>query len=142
MMPQPFVTVAGTQLENLRVALDLTAEWDALDNGSKLVTAGLMVRKEFAEQHPKEVQQFLREYEASTVYVNQYPAEASILVEKQGIVKAKIAEKAIPYCNIVCMTSEKMKKAVEGYFSVLFDQKPEAIGGKMPQEDFYLSYEK
>ena len=34
MLPQPFVTVAQTQLPDLRVALDLTEEWDALDNGS------------------------------------------------------------------------------------------------------------
>ncbi len=38
MLPQPFVTVAQTQLPDLRVALDLTEEWDALDNGSALLT--------------------------------------------------------------------------------------------------------
>ena len=35
MLPQPYVTVASTQVEGLRVALDLTAEWDKLDNGSR-----------------------------------------------------------------------------------------------------------
>lgn len=28
MLPQPFVTVAMTQNENIRVALDLTEEWE------------------------------------------------------------------------------------------------------------------
>lgn len=40
MLPQPFVTVAQGQVEGLRVALDLSAQWDGLDNGSRLVTAG------------------------------------------------------------------------------------------------------
>ena len=38
MLPQPFVTVAQSKLQDLRVALDLTQEWDALDNGSALLT--------------------------------------------------------------------------------------------------------
>ena len=35
LLPQPFVTVAAGQVEGLRVALDLTKEWDALGNGSQ-----------------------------------------------------------------------------------------------------------
>ena len=34
LLPQPFVTVAQSKIEGLRMALDLNAEWDALDNGS------------------------------------------------------------------------------------------------------------
>ena len=34
LLPQPFVTVAQNKIEGLRMALDLTAEWDKLDNGS------------------------------------------------------------------------------------------------------------
>ena len=48
MLPQPFVTVAQTSIEGLRIALDLTKEWDALDNGSTLITGVLVVRTEFA----------------------------------------------------------------------------------------------
>ena len=64
MLPQPYVTVASTQVEGLRVALDLTAEWDKLDNGSRLVTAGIVVRREFAQQHPEAVEGFLKDYAA------------------------------------------------------------------------------
>ena len=35
MLPQPFVTTAQAQSENLRVALDLTEEWDALQADSE-----------------------------------------------------------------------------------------------------------
>ena len=38
LLPQPFVTVAQSKLEGLRMALDLTEEWDKLDNGSALIT--------------------------------------------------------------------------------------------------------
>ena len=137
MLPQPFVTVAQGQLEGLQVAMDLSAQWDALDNGSRLVTAGLLVRKAFADEHPDAVAKFLEEYAASVDYVNENPTEAAVLVEAQGIVKAAVAEKAIPYCSLVCITGEDMKTAVSGYLQTLYDLKPETVGGAMPDDGFY-----
>lgn len=141
MLPQPFVTVAENQLKDLHVALDLTQEWRALDNGSQFVTAGLIVRKAFAEAHPEEIQKFLNDYRRSTAFANEHPAEAAGLVEKYGIVKAAIAEKAIPFCNIVCITGNEMKTMVQGYLNVLFELNPASVGGVLPGEEFYLIYE-
>ena len=141
MLPQPFVTVASNQLEDLRIAVDLTEAWNQLNNGSRLVTASLLVRKEFAEQHPDLVQTFLKEYAASTDYVNSQPGEASALVEKYGIVKAAVAQKAIPYCNLVCITGNEMKAALQGYLEVLYSLNPASVGGALPGEDYYLIYE-
>lgn len=140
MMPQPFVTVAQTQIEGLRIAIDLTKEWDALENGSDLVTGVLVVRKDFVEKYPEQIALFLDEYKKSTDYVNANIPEAAKLVEKYGIVKAAIAEKAIPYCNIHFMEGAEMKTSMQGYLKVLFDQNQKSIGGKLPQDDFY--YEK
>ena len=70
----------------------------------------------------------------------QQETELSV-VEKYDIVKAAIAAKAIPYCNIVCITGEEMKTMTEGYFQVLYDLNPQAVGGALPAEDFYLMAE-
>ena len=48
MLPQPFVTVAQGTVEGLRIAVDLTQAWDALENGSMLITGVLLVRRDFA----------------------------------------------------------------------------------------------
>ncbi len=137
MLPQPFVTVAQGKLEGLRVALDLSAQWDALGLDSRLITAGLLVRKVFADEHPEAVAKFLKEYAASTDYANSNPAETAALVEKLGIVNAAVAEKALPKCNLVCITGAEMKTAVSGYLQTLYDLKPEAVGGAMPDDGFY-----
>lgn len=137
MMPQPYVTVAQMQLDNLRIAVDFTEEWDALDNGSTLITGVLVVRKEFAEQYPKQIAAFLNEYKASTEYVNANISDAAQLVEKFDIVKAQVAERAIPYCYITYVAGEDMTEPMNGYLSVLFEQNPKAIGGAMPAGDFY-----
>ena len=137
MLPQPFVTVAQTQLPDLRVALDLTEEWDALDNGSALLTGVVVVRKAFAEEHPAAVEEFLTEYTASVEWVNENTADAAELIGGYDIVDAAVAEKALPYCNIVCITGTEMMDMLSGYLSVLWEQNPESVGGGMPNDDFY-----
>ncbi len=137
MLPQPFVTVAQTQVEGLRVAIDMTKEWDDLGTDGQMITAGLIVRSEFAEENPDVIRTFLEEYKMSTQYVNENIEEAAQLVEKYGIVKAVIAKKAIPYCNIVYMDGEEMTAAVSGYYQVLFSQNPASVGGAIPDDVFY-----
>lgn len=137
LMPQPYVTVAQTQVEGLRIAVDLTEEWNKLDNGSMMITGVLAVRSEFAEQYPEQISAFLDEYKESTEYVNANVAEAAQLVEKFDIVKAAVAEKAIPYCNITFIEGSEMKAAMQGYLQVLFDQNPKSVGGELPDDNFY-----
>ncbi|MCQ2469036.1 MAG: ABC transporter substrate-binding protein [Ruminococcus sp.] len=141
LMPQPFATVAQTQLDDLRIAVDLTKEWDCLDNGSKCITASLIVRSDFASKNPETVKTFLEEYENSTEFVNVNVTEGANLVEKYDIIKAPIAEKAIPYCNIVCITGNKMKTSLSGYLEILYNLNPAAVGGKLPDDSFYQIYE-
>lgn len=138
MLPQPYVTVAQGAVENLRIALNLNDEWNALDNGSLMVTGALAVRSEFIENNPEALEAFLDEYKASTQFVNENYKEASLLIEKAGIVKAAVAEKAIPYCNIVNITGEEMKEALSGYLEIIHEANPASVGGKLPGEDFYF----
>ncbi len=137
MLPQPFVTVAQTQLPDLRVALDLTEEWDALDNGSALLTGVVVARADFVEEHPAAVEQFLTSYADSVDWVNANTAEAAELIGGYDIVDAAVAEKALPYCNIVCVTGTEMMDMLSGYLSVLWEQDAESVGGGMPNDDFY-----
>ena len=141
MIPQPFVTVAKTKITDLAVALDLTKEWDKVDTDSKLITSGIFVRSEFAEQNPDAVKLFLQDYEKSAQYVNENVEDAAALIEKLDIVKAPIAKVAIPNCNIVSIAGQDMKKYAKGYLDTLAAANNVAVGGKVPADDFYLIYE-
>lgn len=135
MLPQPFTTVAQTQIEGLKAKINLGEEWKKL--GSELVTGVVVARKDFIEKNPQVVKDFLTEYESSTKWVNENVDEAAALVEEYGIVKAPIAKKAMPLCNITCIRGADMKTAVSDYLNILFEQNPKAVGGKMPSDDFY-----
>ena len=141
MLPQPFVTTAQMKNENIQVIMDLTQEWEKLqessDTPSSLLTGGVVVRKEFAEGHPEAVAAFLGHYQQSVQFVNENIAEGAELVGKYEIVTKEVAEKAIPYCNITFIDGTEMKEKLSGYLSVLFDQNPKSVGGALPADDFY-----
>lgn len=138
LLPQPFVTVACAQNEALSVRLSMTEEWERAGDGSSLVTGVTVVREEFLTENPGAVKQFLEDHAKSTAYAQEHPKEtAALCVQAEIIAKEPIAEKAIPACNITCITGEEMKQALSGYLRVLYEQSPEAVGGSLPEEDFY-----
>lgn len=140
LLPQPFVTSVLTQNENVRVALDLTEEWDKAVNGESGLTMGcVVVRKEFAEQNKEALDRFLDEYKQSveTVTSEEGLAHAAELAEHYNIIKAAVAEKAIPVCNIVFVEGDEMQQIAGGFLQVLYDANPQAVGGQLPNDDFY-----
>ena len=136
-LPQPYVTSASMQDDTLRVALDLTEEWDKVCD-TQLITGVTVVRTEYAQEHPDVVEAFLKDYTASVDAANNDLDGTAALCEEQGVVaKAAIAKAALPNCNIVCVTGDEMQADVAGYLQVLYDADPAAVGGAMPDDAFY-----
>ncbi|BDE88722.1 ABC-type taurine transport system%2C periplasmic component [uncultured Flavonifractor sp.] len=140
MMPVPAATAIQMSNPDVREALDLSAEWDGLNNGSHLTMTCIAVRTAFAQEHPEAVENFLADYAASVEYVKGDPTAASELVAQYGITpKAKIAELAIPKCSLVCITGKvDMADTIQGYFEVLSAANPDALGGSIPDDGFYF----
>ena len=136
-LPQPYVTSASMQDDTLRVALDLTEEWDKICD-TQLITGVTVVRTEYAQEHPDVVAAFLKDYTASVDAANNDLDGTAALCEEQGVVaKAAIAKAALPNCNIVCVTGDEMQADVAGYLQVLYDADPASVGGAMPDDGFY-----
>lgn len=137
MLPEPNVTSTLAGNDNLRIALNLTEEWNKVCS-TELVQGVVIARKSFVNEHPEAIEQFLREYEKSSAFVNENIDEAAKLIVDAGILgNVEIAKKAIPNCNISFNKGEAMHKAVEGMLAVLFEANPKSIGGKLPDKDFY-----
>lgn len=140
MLPQPFVTATCAQNESLVIILDMTEEWSKVqgEEGSSLVTGVTIVRNEFLEENKAAVDNFIEEHIQSASYANTNVNEtAELVVAAEIIAKAPLAKKAIPKCNIVCIVGKEMKTALEGYLEILYTQSPEAVGGKLPEDNFY-----
>ena len=141
MLPQPFVTTAQAQNENLRVALDMTEEWEKLaaesGDDATLITGVVVGRKEFVEENPQLVNAFLAEYEQSVAYTQEDVEGAANFIGEYDIVPAAVAQKALPECNITFIQGEDMKAKLSAYLQTLLDQNPKSIGGELPGDDFY-----
>ncbi len=132
-LPQPYVTVAQNQLEGLSINISLADEWEDMLTGVTIVSS------QFLEEHPSAVSAFLEAQAASVDYVNANVEEMAQAVEEYDIVTAAIAEKAIPYCNLVCIQGDEMKVMLGNYLQVLYEQDASSVGGQMPEDDFYYA---
>ena len=140
LLPQPFVTVACAQNENLQVVMDMNEQWSLLqgEGGSRMVTGVTVVRREILDAYPEAVETFLQNHKDSAKAINEDAEKGAELVVAAGIIgKAPIAQKAIPNCNITYIDGAEMKQALSGYLEVLFEQDASSVGGKLPGEDFY-----
>ncbi|MCR5823864.1 MAG: ABC transporter substrate-binding protein [Lachnospiraceae bacterium] len=142
MLPVPAATTVLAKNKNVREALDVTAEYDKVaDDDSRLTMGSLVARKSFIDEHPDDIKLFLERYSKSIEHVlSDLDASAELVAKYEIVGAAAIAKQAIPKCGIVCITGKDIKPAIEGYYKVLFEASPKAIGGAMPGDDFY--YEK
>ncbi|WP_026895494.1 ABC transporter substrate-binding protein [Clostridiisalibacter paucivorans] len=139
LLPQPHVTTAIMKNEDLRIALDMTEEWNKVTEGNSQLAMGcIVVRKEYAENNKEIVDNFLKEYDNSVQWVNENNKEAADLIEKFKILpNAAIAQKALPYSNIVYIDGQEAKDMVDKFIRILYDFNPKSVGGKIPDEGLY-----
>jgi len=138
LLPQPFVTSTLLGNSDVRIALDLTKEWEKVTGGSVLPMGAIIVNKAYAEANPEVIASFMAEYQASVEFVNASPVDAGLLVEKFGILpKAALATKAIPNCNITLIDAQTSKESVMKFYEILKGYDPKSIGGSMPEDSFF-----
>ncbi len=138
-LPQPFVTTAQTQNENIRVALDLTEVWNTSGIDGTLITGVVVANTNFVNENPEAVADFMAKYEESVNFINSNVEESAALVGSYEIVPEAVAAIAIPECNITYVAGDEMKEMLSGYLNVLFEQNPQAIGGALPDDAFYYA---
>ena len=140
LLPQPFVEVAKMLVPDLRVAINVTDAWDALntDSGAQSVTTVTVVRTAFLEEHEQAVKEYLELAKQSTDYCLEHLDEAAQWTDDyETFLNPEIAKNAIPECNIVTITGQEMKDILSGFLQIIYDFNPDAVGGSMPDDDFY-----
>ncbi len=139
-LPEPFVTKVLLQKPGFRVVIDAQEEW--LRNAgpeAPLAMSALLIKAETARRYPALARAVLARYAESSVWVNGHPREAGVLAEKHGLGFASAeAEAAIPRCNIRFVPARAARPAVDAFLRILLASSPDAIGGRLPDDAFYL----
>ncbi|MCQ2530096.1 MAG: ABC transporter substrate-binding protein [Lachnospiraceae bacterium] len=141
MVPEPAATTVLTKSESLNRVLSINDEWEKVQ-GDGLMMGCIVALDTFVEENQAAVDMFLREYEASINYAKENITDAADLCEKYEIIPAaKVAEQAIPQCNLTFVTGKEMQEQILPYFEVLKGFDPTSIGGKLPENDFFYGVE-
>ncbi len=144
LLPEPMVTNVLMKNSDFRVALDVTEAFAeaAEQNGTadaQLSMSVVIARKEFAQAHPDLVAAFMEDLEASIAFANENVAQAAQEIAALGIIPAaKVAEKALPSCRLVFVSGEDMQAQAAPLYEILFSANPASVGGKVPDEAYYL----
>lgn len=140
LLPQPFVEVAKLLVPDVNTPIDITKEWDSLnlENGAESVTTITLVRKSFLEEHEQAVVEYLNMCKKSVDYCLENPKEAADWTDEfETFLNGEVAEAAMPYVNMCAITGQEMKDKLSGFLQIMYDYNPDAVGGAMPDDDFY-----
>lgn len=142
LLPEPFVTTVTMKNPKLTVALDLTRQWAAVvTDGSQLMMGGVLARSGFVAKNPAAVKSFLDEYAASVATATADAEATAALCEKFGIIPAAVARQSLPRLNLTFLAGAEMAAGLKGYYQVLYDANPKAVGGELPDSGFYYTAE-
>lgn len=141
LVPEPKASTYMMQNKTLRRALNVTEEWNKVsDEDCALMMGCVIARTDFIEKNPDAVALFLEDYMASIQVAKTDVEKTATLCETfQIIPKAAVARQAIPNCGLVYVSGSVMKTRLSAYLKVLFDYSPAAIGGALPEDDFYYA---
>ena len=138
LLPEPHVSIATAQNENVRVALKVNDLWSE-KNDTKLLQGVYIVRSDYLASNKEQVDAFLKDAAESAKKVVSEEDAAAVVVAQGIIGKEPIAKRAIPNCYITLITGSEMKVSVSAMLKVLFDANPKSIGGAMPDDQFYYA---
>lgn len=142
-LPEPAAT--AIQLKALKSSkkimrsISLQKEWGEVTGGpERIPQAGMMVSDSLLNEIPELPNRLNKVLLESTKWVLDNPASAGVLGKTYMPLKAPVIEKSIPYSNFTLVTAKEAQSELENFFSILAKNNPAIIGGKLPDDDFYL----
>lgn len=137
-LPQPFVSMVLRQNPNVSILSDVQEKWTELTGQEQYPMSILVVRDEYAKENPLKVERIKEAYRNSIESITSDPQTAGERIEELGIMKAAMATPAIAQCALVYKDGKAAKEETAAYYKTLLVLAPDAIGGRLPDEDFWL----
>ena len=142
-LPEPAATVGFVKAKKmgkkLHRAIHLSAAWAGATGGSPFIPqAGTVVHESLLKSHPALIEAYHAQCVAATKWVNANPAAAAKTASKYLKIPPPILKASVPHCNLVAHRVSSMRAEIEGFYKMLAKRSPAIIGGKLPDDNFYL----
>lgn len=144
LLPEHAATVAVVKAtkEGQKVAplMDMQAEWAKATGASspRLPQAGVLVRGELVDKNPKAIGEALTALDESIKAVNAKDAATLTAVSQGTKVPEPIVGKVVDRLNLDFVPAAEARSELEKFYTELSTLNPDIIGGKLPDEKFYL----
>ena len=104
-IPEPFVTIAKTKSKKVKIVVDFQKEY-----------------KDFIQNNPELIEQFLSEYEKSYNWTIKNPSAAGKICEKLDFgLNANVVEKSIPNSNYTFVKAQDSKEQIQEFLKILIN---------------------
>jgi NitT/TauT family transport system substrate-binding protein len=135
---EPLVSLASARNPSILKLLDLNAEWSkAVPGNPAMPQTALLGRNDFIRDHPDWIRKISEAWIRSIDQVNQHPQEAAErMVFFKILPDPLIAVTSIPGCNLKFRYASEIRPEIQQYLQVFFNFNPDAVGGKLPDEQF------
>jgi NitT/TauT family transport system substrate-binding protein len=143
LLAEPAVTAAilraKVSFTNLSRAIDCQKEWAKTVGGSGFIPqAGLAVTRPFIDKvGPNGLKILQNALQAAVDFVIAHPLRASVASATELGLMSPIVAEAIPSSNLVALPASSVRPELESFFTLLAEDDPRIIGGKLPGEAFY-----
>ena len=120
--------------------IDVQAQWRAVvgDPAATLPQAGLAVKGLFHRDKVERLSRLNRVLAEAAIAVNADPKAAARAATGSLGMPAPILEAAIPFSNLRVVEARTARPTIERYFSTIAAADPAILGGRAPDEGFYL----
>ncbi|MGE0338917.1 MAG: ABC transporter substrate-binding protein [Xanthobacteraceae bacterium] len=120
-------------------AIDCQKEWAQVVGGNGFIPqAGLAVTRAFIDRFGatglRTLQAALQE---AVQYVIAHPLRASVASASEFGMMSPIVAEAIPHSNLAALPASSIRADLEKFFTILSEDDPRIIGGKLPDAAFY-----
>ncbi|MCX6225235.1 MAG: ABC transporter substrate-binding protein [Bacteroidia bacterium] len=135
---EPLVSLVRARNPSILQMMDLNAEWaKAFPGYPAMPQTALMGRKDFIRDHPDWIRKICEAWYRSIELVNLHPEQAARrIVYHKILTDPAIAVNSIPGCNLKFKYASEIRPEIDRYFQVFFNFNPDAVGGKLPDEQF------
>lgn len=140
-LPEPFATIAIMKDKTVNRALDLQKEYKVFSTSKTYPLTCIVATSKFVKNNKDDLIKFLNAYEYSLMWTLDNPGTAGKYCEKNNLgLDANLVTKAIPKSNYVYIPAYQEKKQIEEMLTIFMKNDPTSVGGKLPDQDFYIEY--
>lgn len=124
---------------DLTRVLDLQQEWATVTGTEpRIPQAGIVVPGSLAEERPALLGAILSELEHAVAEVNAaVPETVAILSEASGVPEPLVKD-VIPRLNLDIVPGAQARNELERFYTELLTLSEDIVGGRLPDDDFYL----